>query len=219
MRNTILSVALCLVSLNAFAAAASSSSYPNGDRTISTAIPGHVLYRSRNGAIDIQMTKEGMKIGDFSLKATNVSREGEVIKFHVIIEYGSNRVEDDLIANEKTNELRGRQMSRVNEIARSFALSEDGQLLQEAKELIVSSRAQTSNRNTVAGGRLSPHATWNGWGCTADVLNAVAGGAAMIGGCGTPACGTAYTWCCVSGATWYASGLIQIANSGDCVFL
>ena len=218
MKKAVLTVALCLVSVSVFAQAVQLSS-PAGDRTITTDIPGHVIYRSANGVLDIQVTKEGIKIGSFTLKGSNATKEGDVTRFHVVIQNGSNRVDDDLVANERTNELSGQQLSRVNEIARSFTMSEEGQLLQEAKELIASSKAQEENGPNGGGkGRLHIRANWNGWGCAGDILNAVAAGAAMVGGCGTPACGTAYTYCCVSGVAWYGAGLIGIANNGNCLF-
>jgi hypothetical protein len=218
MKNILVTVALCLVSVSAFAKAAGTYSSPAGDRTITADIAGHVIYRSANGVLDIQVTKEGIKIGDFTLKASNATREGDVTRSHVVIENGSDRVEDDLVANERTNELTGQHLSRVNEIARSFAMSEEGQLLQEAKELIASSKTQRDDPNGGDGGRFRIRPT-DFWGCMADILNAVAAGAAMIGGCGTPACGPYIIWCCTSGVAWFVASLISIVDSGDCLWV
>jgi len=56
-------------------------------------------------------------------------------------------------------------------------------------------------------------AALDGWGCAGCMLNGIAGGAAMIGGCATAACGAAIVWCCSSGIACYGSALIGIGQS------
>jgi hypothetical protein len=125
-----------------------------------------------------------------------------------------------------------------NEEVLTFAHTGEGLLLQEAATLIAEQNArQTSSMSTgdpavitrdlqqddgaaVAHHERSIdagiHASVNGWNCAGNILNGIAGGAAMISGCATPACGPAIVWCCTSGIAWFGSALIGI--SGNCNF-
>jgi hypothetical protein len=54
---------------------------------------------------------------------------------------------------------------------------------------------------------------YSGWGCARAIANAIAAAAAMVAGCGTPACGPYWGYCCASAVAWYASALIDVGQS------
>jgi hypothetical protein len=226
MTKLVIAVAVCILSAAVYAAPATLSS-PAGDRTITTFDSGLIVYQSANGRLEIHVTKTGLQIGDdLFLGADQLSTTSSTLKLHLSVKHGKHdKIEDDVEVNLAANEARGQRLGEINAELHRFAQTDSGHLLQEARDLIVAYSASstfktitgTASASLTHGFSFSIASDGTGWGCTADVLNAVAAGAAMVGGCGTPSCGTAYRWCCGGGIAWYASSLIQIANNGNCL--
>jgi len=106
----------------------------------------------------------------------------------------------------------------VGQLLDGFARSREGILLREASAFILeqleisegmlrdmSRAAACEYLGPPEGG---PPNDLFSWTCLGAVFNQVAAGAAMVAGCGTPACGPAYGWCCASGVAWYTSAFI-----------
>lgn len=188
----------------------------SGDRSIVAEENGDVLYASSNGLLQMHVGKHGIEIGAFALHVTNVEREGDVVRMHVVVKNGEVVAEDDVVINQKTLSMDAANQVEVNRIFRDFVASSDGQLLLEAQALIRANELVDGTPREPHGPRRSIRSEWSWLGCGGQVLNAVAGGAAMVGGCTG---GVACTACCVSGVAWYGSALMQIADSDACVFV
>jgi hypothetical protein len=162
-----------------------------------------------------------ISIGDFSVTITRRD-QSQPQAYLLTVASGRNVATTDLTFDPGASDTPGQANARVGQSAavsrllQGFAASHDGQLLAAAKDFItrqfgVSDIMLRDMSLARAAGNMTQGRSPLGvlsWACAQAVLNQVAAGAAMVGGCGTPACGPAYEWCCTSGVAWYASAFI-----------
>ena len=226
-----IAILVCLVASGSLFAGTQRLISSDGSRMLTVDQTGIAVYHSGNGTITIELSPTGLKIGEFDVRLEKIAGHRGGKRFHLSVRnHGAARDAEIELANDGAL-VDSNSIDPFNEEVRKFAHTGDGLLLQEAATLIAEQSArQTSAFSTgdqaVITSDLpqdgfaiahherdidaSVHANWSAWACGANVLNGIAGGAAMIGGCATPACGPAIVWCCTSGVAWYGSALIGI---------
>ena len=179
------------------------------------------VYDSPQGHLEVEVGPGRISVGDFSVAITRRDRS-QPQAYLLTVASGRNVATTDLTFDPGASDTPGQinahvsQTEAVSRLLQAFAASQDGRLLAAAKDFItrqfgvsdIMLRDMSLARAAGSTGQgRSPLGFWS-WGCAQAVLNQVAAGAAMVGGCGTPACGPAYEWCCASGVAWYSSAFI-----------
>ncbi len=209
-------VVVSLISTGSLFATSNRITSADGSRSLVVNQAGSAVYHSGNGTITIELSSSGMKIGDFELRHEPfASHEGGSRHHLTVVNHGS-AIDAEVELAENQVSLEEKNFDALKAELSRFARTNEGLLLQEAAALIAEQKAQGLDI-APPGTKGGVHAEWDGWSCTANVLNGVAAGAAMVGGCGTPACGPAVVYCCTSGIAWYGSSLIGISQ--NCNFL
>lgn len=209
MRKIVFAVVVCLLSVASVASAQVEIRSADGQRSVTAFDDGRITYQSANGVLHVHATKTGFRVGDVSVDATEVTSTADGVRMRLVMSNGATTVSDVIEVNSATGAVTGARLPQLRKMFREFAKSSDGFLLNEARELIVQN-LQNKGRQVGANGGISSE--WSTYSCGADLLNAVAAGTAMIGGC------AAGGWFCASGVAWYGSSLIQLATGGECVF-
>ncbi len=187
-----------------------------------------VTYTSTDDTLDMVVSPGLLEIGPFSVQivAVNSGTAGE-FELSVVTPSGaaSTRLVYDptVAASGCAVPVELEDGTVVSQRLDELALSREGVLLREASAFILEKlqlsegMLRDASRATACeylgppqGG--PPNGMFS-WTCLGAVLNQVAAGAAMVGGCGTPACGPAYGWCCASGVAWYASAFVGTWNA------
>jgi hypothetical protein len=182
-------------------------------------------YDSPRGHLEVEVSAGRLSIGSFSMELT---RKGpaENQAYILTVVSGGETAFTELSFDPGESDRPGEATAHVNEseavsrLLQAFAASLDGQMLADAKGFITRrfgvsetmlrdmSLARAARHSKMQARTRSPLDFFS-WACLGAVLNQVAAGAAMIGGCGTPACGPYYVWCCTSGVAWYSSAFIM----------
>jgi uncharacterized protein YbjQ (UPF0145 family) len=210
MNRVLLAVVVCFFTFGPVASAQVEIRSADGRRSVTAYDNGRVMYQSANGILEVEATKTGFRVGDFSLEATDVTRTAAGVKMRLAMSNGGTHVSDVIEVNTTTGAMTGARLGQLRKMFRDFAKTSDGFLLNEARELIVQN-LQNEGRQVGANGGMGSE--WSTYSCGMDILNATAAGAAMVGGCTT---GTVW---CVSGVSWYAASLMAIAGGTNCVFM
>lgn len=159
-----------------------------------------VTYTSANGTATFGLAEDGaMTIGSAKVSIASVG----LGTFEISVLQGGQRTSSFVQISQEGGFTGDSNWPSVAESLQAVANSPEGQLLLESHAVFPLAPGDPG----VYGDQMSGLGN-----CVAQVLNATAAGAAMIGGCGTPACGPAYRWCCGSGASWYASSLYSVAT-------
>jgi hypothetical protein len=209
MRKVLFAVGVCLLSVASVASAQVEIHSADGRRSVTAFDDGRIMYQSANGVLQVQVTKTGFRVGEVSLEATEITNTATGITMRLVMTNGAKTVSDLIEVNSATGAVTGTRVSQFRKMFRDFARTSDGFLLNEARELIVQNAEDGRARGNA--GRITSE--WSTYGCGQDLLNSVAAGTAMIGGC------AAGGWFCASGVAWYGSSLIQLATGGECVFM
>lgn len=209
MKRVLLLVVVCLLFVVPVASAQVEIRSSDGQRSVTVFDDGRLIYQSANGTLNVQVTKTGLRVGDLSIEGTEVEKTATGLKMRLSVKKGAAATSDVVEVNNANATVHGAN-AQMRKMLKEFAKSSDGYLLNEARELIVQNLETGRVKGNGAG---SISSEWSTYGCGADLLNAVAAGTAMIGGCASGG------WFCASGVAWYGSSLIQLATGGECVFM
>lgn len=206
VRKMLLAVVIAILASPCLHAATQSISSQDGTKTL-TLDDGSdsATYTSGNGTLLAGIPPEGLQMGNVTLSVSPTSVLGaSTATYDITVTQGNQQITGSVQVTSDGQLVGGAGWDDVAAALQVIASSGEGQLLQEAHVTFPVDPPGTLG----VGDQLY------GLGeCTGNLLNGVAGAAALIGGCGTPSCGPAYRWCCGSGITWYASALVAIWNT------
>jgi hypothetical protein len=179
--------------------------------TITVGEDGTITYRYGSEILKIAPVKHGgLDLGGLTLNVKALGTDEQTRSFRIdVTSEGRRKTAIVKLDGSSSQLVHAQGWSEVQETLAAFSASPQGALLQQAYPLILKLLAQEQESK----GRIETQA-WSAWGCGTSILGGIAGGAALVVGCGgAAACGPLATYCCGGAVAGYGAALMQIADS------
>lgn len=200
-----------LISSDSWAQQSLVSTSADGLSSLSIHDSGAATFMSVDGETSFEVGPLGIQVGTFAFSAVELASEGTERRFVVTVT-SPNASVSGILEVGPDGEVLSYDPAVMNALA-TLASTPEGEFLLPMKDEIPGLSSEVDFLEVYPSFAAVQDNLDGPYNCTMNVLNAVGGAFAMIAGCGTPACGLAYRYCCGSGVAWYASGVMGVASA------